>query len=142
MQAEAKISLGAIYSLEKSFYSEYSAYVPSFDAIGYTREGFRFYYRIGWPGAAIQYLGTITGYSGSVNNNVYIEQNSPYSPFCGLSGAPMNQGTAQQAPFDVDNPQTFTVGACGRLQPTSDLLSVDQWQINHLKVLMNHQSGI
>jgi len=40
-QAEAKIALGAIYALEKSFYSEYSAYGLGVDAIGYTPEGSR-----------------------------------------------------------------------------------------------------
>src|SRR4051812_18447398 len=50
-QSEAKIALADIYTGEKSFYSEYSAYAGAFDAIGYAPEGARRFYGVGWSAA-------------------------------------------------------------------------------------------
>jgi prepilin-type N-terminal cleavage/methylation domain-containing protein len=72
-QAEAKVALGAIYSLEKAFYSEYSAYALSFAAIGYAPEGNRRFYRHQTCSGAnvTAWAGTVTGYGGSTGIPLY-----------------------------------------------------------------------
>ena len=68
-QSEAKLGLSAVYALEQAFYSEYSAYIPSMEAIGYTPEGSRRFYGIGWSGSA--YSGSIAGYAGGTGVPYY-----------------------------------------------------------------------
>src|ERR1700746_1297101 len=63
-QSEAKLALAAIYAGKKSFYSEYAAYIGSFDAIGYSPEGQKRFYSVGWSAASA----SITGYTGSGGN--------------------------------------------------------------------------
>ncbi len=47
-QSEAKIGLGGVFTAEKSFMSEYSAYVSSMNAIGYSPEGQKRNYDVGF----------------------------------------------------------------------------------------------
>ena len=76
IRAEAKLALSAIYSLEKAFYSEYSAYVPSLDAIGYAPETSRRFYKVGW-GNPSNFASSITGYSGGFGNKYWLLDRSP-----------------------------------------------------------------
>ena len=134
-QSEAKLALGAIFALEKAFYSEYNAYIPSFDAIGYTPEGIKRYYRIGWGSAWTQ---SVTGYSGSKGTTILIELNSPYATcaFANLGGVSTNG-----SPFDVNDPQTMIVGAFGRLNNSVGDQYCDGWTITDQKILSNKQIG-
>ena len=139
-QSESKIALGAIYSLERSFYAEYGAYIPSLDAIGYQPEGQRRYYTVGWTGGAGTYSRTITGYSGTVATFSYSSLNSPYTA-CGLAGS--ITPTPNASPFDTDDPQSFLVGTTGRIRIRSNGTNetCDQWTIDNLKVLTNVNVG-
>lgn len=144
-QSEAKIALTSIYTLEKSFYSEYSAYIPSFTAIGYTPEGNSRYYRVGQAAVAglPLYPGAITGYSGSVATQYYLDKNLPatWTP-CQLNEL-TNLPQADQAPYDVDNPQGFLVGAAGRIiNNGSTSATCDWWLINQMRSLQNTQVGL
>ncbi len=65
-QSEAKLALASIYGAEKAFYAEYSGYVDSFDAIGYSPEGYKRYYAVGW--GSTNASATVTGYRGSYGN--------------------------------------------------------------------------
>lgn len=141
-QSEAKLALSAIYSLEKGFYSEYGAYVPSFDAIGYFPEGKKRAYRIGWSSSGPLYAGVIDGYSGAFTNRYYDWVNwSKTNNACTLAaGALATPPVAvDETPFDVDNPQSLTVAATGRILQNG---GCDQWKIDHSKKLENVRNGL
>lgn len=132
-QAEAKTSLAATFGLEKAFHAEYTAYIPSLDAIGYSREGFRFYYAIGWSNP---YTGNVTGYGGTKSTPYLDRQNVP-TDFLPCDGGGMN--LSDEPPETTDNPQTFRVIAKGRLRVGSNC---DVWRINQVKLLENYHIGI
>jgi prepilin-type N-terminal cleavage/methylation domain-containing protein len=146
-QSEAKIALGAIYVLEKSFYSEYSAYIPAMDAIGYAPEGFRNYYQVGSGLGVGSYSGSVSGYSGSKAICNFPTLNSPYPlAGAGMFGGPApnpcnNQGWGASNTCSAypDNPQNFYGVAYGNIGNTS---ANDYWQINELKELQNCMIGI
>ena len=136
-RAEAKLALASVYSLEKSFYSEYTAYLPSLDAIGYAPEGYKRFYKIGWKTTDGLYAGAITGYSGVRTTLQYFQVNNVIGNNC----SPLV--STAEAPFDVDNPQAFTVTATGLLYITSvDPTDCDRWSINELKIISNYQNGL
>ena len=122
-QSEAKIGLAAIYGGEKSFYSEYSAYINSMDAIGYMPEGNKRYYTIGWSAVGA----TATGYAGVTTIASYARVNFPAGwTVCtpALVGAPAT---------GADN-QTFTAQASGQLR---DGQNCDFWVIDQNKLVNN-----
>jgi type IV pilus assembly protein PilA len=122
-QSEAKIALAAIYGAEKAFYSEYAAYVASMDAIGYSPEGARRFYSVGWTAA---HTTAPTGYSGSIANGLWTNVNNSYS--C--------TATATVLPASLTgDAQTFTVGASGCIR--NGAASHDLWNITDTKVLSN-----
>jgi prepilin-type N-terminal cleavage/methylation domain-containing protein len=134
IQSESKIAMGSIYALEKGFYSEYSAYIPGFDAIGYTPEGKRrFYFQFICTGGP--YAGTVTGYSGSAAVSQYNSSNSPYVNTNTFNG--YTCGNTACASFGND-PQTFIASTQGNLGTPYD----DLWQIDQSKVLKNCGIGI
>ncbi len=124
-QSEAKLALAAVYGAEKAFYSEYSAYIPSFDAIGYVPEGAKRFYSVGWSGAA----GGVTGYAGNTTNSVWQRVNYPAVwTICTshVTGLPAAVTTADL--------QTFTAGARGQLRDGSNC---DYWTIDQIKSISN-----
>src|SRR3989344_3524822 len=62
-QSEAKIALAAVFSGEKSFYSEYAAYISSMAAIGYAPEGAKRFYNVGL--ATTHGTASPSGYAGA-----------------------------------------------------------------------------
>jgi prepilin-type N-terminal cleavage/methylation domain-containing protein len=142
-QTEAKLALGAVFALEKSFYSEYSAYIADFDAIGYTPEGLRRFYAIGWKAATTS--GNVTGFQSGAGTSYYPPVNSPSvtcaSPCLNFT----TQGTWCWAgvplPADVD-PQTFTVQAFGQIDHLNICGNGDGWSINELRILQNNYNGL
>jgi prepilin-type N-terminal cleavage/methylation domain-containing protein len=127
-QSEAKIALAAIYAGEKSFYSEYSAYVGSFDAIGYSPEGQKRFYATGWAGVN---TGTVQGYSGSVANPNWDRTNYPATWTTCTDADHTGALPAANATNDV---QTFTSGARGQIR---DGTACDYWTIDENKTLSN-----
>jgi prepilin-type N-terminal cleavage/methylation domain-containing protein len=138
LQSEAKFYLSSVYTLEKSFYSEYSAYIPAFDAIGYAPEGFKRYYAYDtcW-GCAGSWTGTVTGYSGSSALQLYAPVNVPYTTFWNDLGTcgPYQVGLWSFA----NDPQVFGPIAYGALYKSS--VVNDIWVINQRKELINCQKG-
>jgi prepilin-type N-terminal cleavage/methylation domain-containing protein len=137
-QGEAKIALSSIYSLQRSFHAEWTAFMEDFRAIGYTPEGFKRHYTIGWKSPADPL--SVTGYSGGVGLNFYEYENVPTSWGYTLSGTPVCTKTVAFAGLsnavsgaDV-NPQTFLVKARGVLRLGIDC---DEWEIDEQKNLKN-----
>lgn len=123
-QSEAKIALAAIYGAEKSFYSEYSAYIGSTEAIGYAPEGARRYYLVGWTAAP---TGATTGYSGSTLVPNYVALNNPFVCSSGASTG----GTATAA-----DSQSFVAVASGCIRQAQP--NYDNWNMNETKVIQNN----
>jgi type IV pilus assembly protein PilA len=134
-QSEAKLALSAMYTLEKSFYSEYSAYAPALDAIGYSPEGrARFYAHLACFNGP--WVGTITGYSGPHAVYQYLETGSPVSrPWNPNPVETCNLGDPGHcALITATDPQTFINSASGSLCTAcyTDIWQIDQFkQINH-----------
>ncbi len=127
-QSEAKIALAAIYTAEKSFYSEYSAYISSMDAVGYAPEGNRRYYGVGWSAV---HGSTVTGYAGATTQANYATLSNPY----GCTGG--NNTLATNMDGDA---QAFTVSAAGCIRQGA--ATSDHWNITDTKILSNNVIGI
>lgn len=126
-QSEAKIALSAIYGGEKSFYSEYSSYVGSLDAIGYAPEGQRRFYNVGWLGGG----GQPDGFGGNYNSTpFYSPQNNPFT--CTNT----THFIAASVPNVGANAQTFTAGAGGCIRDGQ--ANSDRWSITDTKILRNY----
>lgn len=127
-QSEAKIALSAIYGGEKSFYSEYSAYAGSMDAIGYVPEGQKRFYTIGFNAA---HTGTIQGFSGSLSQPSYSRVAFPSAwTTCTISLSGSYPTGA------LNDPQQFTVFASGQIRD-GVTGNCDTWTINENKFLSN-----
>lgn len=125
-QSEAKIALSAVYAGEKSFYSEYSAFITSGDAIGYTPEGNKRFYTVGFSGA---FTTSVTGYSGGLAGNPsFARVNYP----AGWSDCAPN--LASMVTNNSLDGQSFTAGAGGQVR---DGQACDVWSITDTKLLRN-----
>ncbi len=122
-QSEAKIALAAIYGGEKAFYAEYSAYAGSMDAIGYTPEGQRRFYNVGW---ASVHSGNVNGYGGALTSGSWTSTLNPYTS-CTAANTLGTQLSADS--------QIFTVVAAGCIRQGQS--ANDSWNITHVKVLSN-----
>jgi prepilin-type N-terminal cleavage/methylation domain-containing protein len=123
-QSEAKIALSAIYGAEKSFYSEYSAYASSLDAVGYAPEGNKRFYHVGFAGV---HTGTIAGYMGALTTPSFASANNPYS--CTANTTTLGAALA-------GNVQNFEANASGCIR--NGAAAMDKWSINEDKVLSNY----
>ena len=125
-QSEAKIALSAIYSGEKAFYSEYAAHIGDFGAIGYTPEGIKRMYSIGW---AAVWAGSVTGFPtlastvGSFARTGYPSTWTACVPSLGASPA-----------TNATDAQTFTVTAAGQVRNGQNC---DVWTVNETKTISN-----
>jgi len=126
-QSEAKIALAAVYGSEKSFYSEYAAYIGSMDAIGYSPEGARRFYGVGWSAAQ---GANPTGFTGGNANASWTAVNNSFGSCTGSTV--LAAGLAGDA-------QTFIAGAVGCVRQGAVL---DAWSINDTKVLANNAIGL
>jgi type IV pilus assembly protein PilA len=102
-QTEAKIGLAAIYLGEKSFFSEYSVYLDACEAIGYTPEGQKRIYAIGFSGVANAANALAVGYNGAAVVNGYDTLNAPYTSISAdatnLSGATAPTSPSTRSPW-------------------------------------------
>ena len=134
-QAEAKIALGAIYGLERAFYSEYGAYLPAFNGIGYTPEGGKrwYYHSICHTDS---WAGTVTNYNGATYTTSYGAQNNPVT----MSWSYQTGHTCAIKACSTygSDPQSFVASATGQL---ASGLRVDSWEINETKQLKNCSVG-
>lgn len=126
-QSEAKFALSGIYSAEKSFYSEYSAYSGGLDSIGYEPEGLKRYYDVGFSAA---HTDSVSGFTGSLSTTPsYARTNFPAAwTTCSPSVTPSFPTGA------VTDPQTFTAAASGQIRDSQDC---DLWVIDDAKQIQN-----
>ena len=139
-QSEAKLALVGVYSAQKTFYSEYSAYFPDFGATGFSPEGHRRFYQTGW--ATPIFAGVITGYSGGNSGVIIYGRANIPSDFTSWNQGPYacgSQSAASAAPMDVDNPQGFYVMSIGIINIGRPC---DRWSIDHVKRIQNEQNGL
>ena len=126
-QSEAKIALAAVYGAEKAFYSEYAAYISSMDAIGYTPEGQRRFYNVGWSTGTPAKPG---GYQGSNATQYWAAVNNSFA--CTGTAPALAAGTGT-------DDQAFTVNAVGCIRQGT---IADTWSIDDTKILANNQIGL
>ena len=128
-QSEAKIALAAIYGAEKSFYSEYSAYLSSLDGVGYAPEGNKRFYNVGFAGA---HTTAPSGYSGTLTGNAnFASVNNPFT----CSGNMTALGAAL-----TGDAQTFDANAAGCIRNGSS--TWDNWSIDEVKIIRNTTIGL
>lgn len=147
-QSEAKTALSSLYTSEKAFYAEYSAYHDQFGAIGYSPEG-RMRYNAGFSAAIAAaakagpnqgYTATVTGVGQSINIGAYCGTNPTVitngcALLFGLNGAQpaAATGTSMTLTTFVVRAQANIYGAAGNM---------DIWQIDNNKDLTNPTPGI
>ena len=140
-RAEAKLYLTSVYSLEKAFYSEYSAYMPSLGAIGFSPEGHRRFYYIEpcFDSIAFPFAGTISGYTGGLGTIAFPTLNMPWaelwSPQVGHSCGTFTP-VCSAYPND---PQSFLALASGNLCAAC---ATDLWTMDERKRLVNCSNGL
>jgi prepilin-type N-terminal cleavage/methylation domain-containing protein len=125
-QSEAKIALSAVYGGLKSFYSEYSAYTPSMDAIGYAPEGDKRFYAVGWIAGT---PGAVSGYGGATTTPSFGTTNTPAWTCTGATAL----AALVTLPTGADL-QNITVGAAGSIRQG---VGCDVWTITDTKILRN-----
>lgn len=146
-QSEAKTQLSSLYTSEKAFFAEYTAYHGMFGAIGYSPEG-ELRYNLGFT--------TITSEAGAVNGYNTV----PAAPgnvrtadaYCAAPGAAMGatgcrmvNGATNLAPPAVPGlatitVNTFTAAAVAVISSTAG--ATDEWTITQNKILTNSVDGI
>jgi type IV pilus assembly protein PilA len=149
-QSEAKTQLSSLYTAEKAFFAEYTAYHSMFGAVGYSPEG-KLRYNVGFsavtseataangystaPTAAPQtaidtsaYCGTGTGTIGASGCAILNgATNTPPGPVTAVVGvAPMTTNT-------------FIAGANAIIHTSG---TADNWTISNNKEILNTQNGI
>lgn len=145
-QSEAKTILSSLYTSEKAFFAEYSAYHDMFGAIGYSPEG-KLRYNAGYAAAvaAANKAGPAQGYNNPPTVAPGIRFNT--GTYCGAAGAFANGctilnglgGAAPAAPGgSTMTLTTFTIQAQANIYGAGN----DVWQINQDKDLRNPTPGI
>ena len=128
-QSEAKVQLGAIFTGEKSFYSEYAVYVGSMDAIGFAPEGSKRFYALGWDGAPDTENGRYAG--GLLNPSISAVNNTLDC---------VTATTSTLGPATGANASTFLVNAEGCILANAE--NFDRWSIDETKNLRNWGLGL
>lgn len=148
-QSEAKTQLSSLYTAEKAFYAEYTAYHSMFGAVGYSPEG-KLRYMVGMPAGAGE-AGPTNGYNnppaaapGNTLNTV---------AYCGVTGTVVagvgctilngaNNASASTYALPATatgiNNNTFIAGATAIVYNSQ----TDGWTINNNKVLLNSTNGV
>jgi prepilin-type N-terminal cleavage/methylation domain-containing protein len=125
-QSEAKIGLSAIYAGEQSFYSEYSSYIGAMDSIGYSPEGNKRFYTIGF---SLMNTTSVSGFSDLGTVASYTRVNFP-SSWNTCASQPLNG----YIPWPTSNPSQFDAAAMGQIRSG---VGCDTWTINESKFLQN-----
>ncbi|HEX7675669.1 MAG TPA: prepilin-type N-terminal cleavage/methylation domain-containing protein [Bdellovibrio sp.] len=159
-QTEAKTNLSSIYTSEKAFYAEYTAYHSMFGAIGYSPEGL-LRYNVGFAGA-ITDAGPTNGYNNPPSTA--IGQSRTTVTYCntngggsagqittvanGGAGCAVLFGANNQAPPttpDTTTPTSFLNGT-GFTATAAAVITTngvtDGWSINDSKYIQNQSPAI
>jgi type IV pilus assembly protein PilA len=145
-QSEAKTNLSSLYTSEKAFYAEYSAYHHMFGAVGYSPEG-KLRYNVGFTGAGVGVAAAANGYANAPTTapgNTFTTLTYCTTAATMTNGCMILNGADNTAPaalaggtFQITN-NTFTIGARAIIYKSS----VDIWQIDQNKSLTNPTPGI
>ncbi|QLY24365.1 type IV pilin protein [Bdellovibrio sp. KM01] len=147
-QSEAKTNLASLYTSEKAFYAEYSAYHSMFGAVGYSPEG-KLRYNVGFTAAGAGIAGAANGYT----NQPTAAPGTAITTlaYCGTTAASLSangcmilNGADNTVPaplsggaFQITNNQ-FLIGARAIIYKSA----ADVWSIDHNKSLTNPTPGI
>lgn len=149
-QSEAKTSLSSLYTSEKAFYAEYTAYHTAFQAVGYSPEG-KMRYNVGFGGVGASNAGIANGFNTAITNTAF--NTSGYCVAGGgtmtsvqscaiLNGATGTTPPALAATYTVSTTAgTFTAGAAANIH-SGGVAAGDVWSIDHNKDLRNVTNGI
>ena len=143
-QSEAKTNLSSLYTSEKAFFAEYTAFDGRFAAVGYSPEG-QLRYNVGFAAAGFS-AGPANGFNTTITN-----VSTRVGTYCGVGGTMTNGCTllsgANGAPNTLALPATaitaattFTAAAAAVIH--SGVATGDIWTINDTKVLSNTANGI
>lgn len=136
-QSEARTQLGALYTAQVAFRTEYQSYYTGLKEIGYAPEGVMLY-NVGFTQENLPTVAVINAIAGNSVTLVSAGWNDT-NEWC-ASGDPSANctGAANGLPATASAADTFTAGAAGALGSGTD----DQWQITQAKVWNNIQSGL
>lgn len=147
-QSEAKTQLSSLYTAEKAFYAEYTAYDQRFGAVGYSPEG-RLRYNVGFANGANGLALPANGYTATLNG---AQLNTATLVYCGgaagangcqiLNGATNAQPAAIAGTSIVSNAagaSTFIAQANAVIHNSG---VNDTWTMNQIKNLDNTVVGI
>ncbi len=151
-QGEAKTSLSAIYTVEKSYVVEHSSYSQCMVDIGYQPEGTQRFYTHGWNAVVANGCGN----DGTANCNNHNWANNPGAgTACSVANpnflatskvnatpalptaADLNLAAPNAPQIDQDS---FRVNAAGSISTSNP--AYDTWTINDTKALANVTNGL
>ncbi len=151
-QSEVKISLAAAQGMESSFATENGSFTACIGNIGFSREGTKFYYAIGFDSTAAAaslcapdskmpcldyqwtYNATAATYT-SATSCTDVAQSTYFDANIGDGGIIAARG---DLPAGLVRTDKFTLGAAGGIIKTK----MDKWTINEGKELINTNSGL
>lgn len=128
-QSEAKLALASIYGLEKTFYGEYGSYIGDLEAIGYSPEGSRRFYAVGFSAA---WAGTVSGFINPTTPVPHYDKLNTPPGYVDCLGTGWLNGS-QPVPTAV-NGQTLLAMAAGQVRTGRPC---DLWRMTHNKLLTN-----
>ena len=168
-QTEAKIALAGVYTAESSFQTENNSYSGCLGSIGYSRDGTKFFYTVGFKTGTITGVGcgpdalencntyqwvpvapvppaTVTTYAASANATCTdIPGASYFAASVGDPAPTVNADLSTYVTPAITN-VTFTIGAVGNIdaksKSASNTTGYDYWSIDNNKNLLNVMSGI
>jgi len=148
-QSEAKTQLASLYTAEKAFYAEYTAYHSAFGALGYSPEG-KLRYVVGFAAAGTPAdasngynpAAALAGAQAAIDTLGYCTTAVTMTNGCmilqGANG--VNPTTAVLPGTTTLSKTAFTAGAGAVIQ--SQAAGADQWSVNQNKNFVNEKNGI
>lgn len=155
-QSEAKTQLTALFTAEKAFFQEYSAYHSNFRAVGFSPEG-QIRYNVGFGAAPVANMiaDSSTGYNGGLGDVAAMRSTAvggaactPASQYCGCTtmqnGCAIIRGSGGEYPASlaantqITTRTEFLAGATARIYGSTE----DGWTIDQNKVLSQTTNGI
>ncbi len=144
-KSEAKVGLGALYTVETAFYSEYGTYGNNINAVGFELDGVAAtrIYTSGFPGnnCSSATVGTIAPLSGAggvltLSSAFPAYYTAPTYFYVGGLGS----GGCLSSTMPSSG-SSFTATAGGYISNTSGS-SPDQWTMDNFRTLSNSQDGV
>ncbi len=137
-QTEAKINLSGLYTAEKAFYAEYGSYHSALGTIGFSVDGNRRFYAVGFPAA------TGVALPNGVTNQFTlcggVQQAAADSHFCASSNVARATNAVTAGITPPAGGQTFTAASEGLITDSGN--TVDTWTMDQTRQLLNTINGI